>query len=571
MRTRRYPRIAVQAGVLALALAVPTANGRAQVDTAQTQQAPAGQQQPAAQQTPQVEPDRAAVTLRGRTLFFVQERILSFTPEDRARAIAERLERLYKDPLSSLEPVNLEEGESTTDLVIGDRVIMSVTERDARAAGRSRQELAAEYAGVIESTLQELHKQYSLTSLMLGALYTLLTLAAVAVILFLFSKVFPRVYAKLDAWRDTRIPSLRIQKLTLASSSRLTDLLIWLAKAVRVAATVIVLYISLPLVLGFFPWTRGYAATVFRFISTPVGAVVRGFVAYLPNLFFIAVILLVTYYVIKFTKLIFTEIGKGTISLPGFYTGWARPTFKIVRLLIIAFTAIAIFPYLPGAGSDAFKGVSLFLGILFSLGSTGAIANLVAGVVLTYTRAFEIGHRVKISDTVGDVTDRTLLATYVRTTKNVDITVPNAMVLGSHIINYSTSAQTGLILHTGVTIGYDVPWKQVHELLLAAARDTENVEEDPAPFVLQTSLDDFYVSYELNAYTDKPQLMAKTYSELHQNIQDKFSEAGVEIMSPHFSAVRDGHQVNIPQQYLPKDYAAPGFRFTPLQNLVPKS
>ncbi len=570
MRKRRHPPVVLLAGLLVLAVAAPPATGLAQVDTTQAQPPP-GQQQPTAQQTPQAEPDRAPVRLRGRTLFFVQERILSFTPEDRARAIAERLERLYKDPLSSVEAVTLEEGESTTDLVIGDRVIMSVTERDARAAGRSRQELAAEYAGVIDRTLQELHRQYSLTSLMLGALYTLLTLAALAVLLFLFSKLFPRIYARLDSWRDRRIPSLRIQKLTLASSSRLTDLLIWLAKAVRVAATVIVLYISLPLVLGFFPWTRGYAVIVYRFISTPVGAVTRGFVAYLPNLFFIAVILFVTYYLIKFTKLIFNEIGKGTISLPGFYRGWARPTFKIVRFLIIAFTAIAIFPYLPGAGSDAFKGVSLFLGVLFSLGSTGAIANIVAGVVLTYTRAFEIGDRVKISDTVGDVMDRTLLATYVRTTKNVDITVPNAMVLGSHIINYSTSAQTGLILHTSVTIGYDVPWKQVHELLLAAARATENVEEDPAPYVLQTSLDDFYVSYELNAYTDKPRMMAKIYSDLHQNIQDMFNEAGVEIMSPHFSAVRDGHQVNIPQQYLPKDYAAPGFRFTPLQNLVPKS
>lgn len=329
---------------------------------------------------------------------------------------------------------------------------------------------------------------------MLGAGYTALTLIALALILFIFSKFFPKLYAKLDSWRNTRIPSLKIQRLTLASSSRLTDLLIWLAKAARIASTIVLLYFSLPLVLGFFPWTRGYAAIIYRFIGTPLGGVARGFVAYLPNLFFIAVIVFVTYYLIKFTKLIFNEIGKGTISIPGFYKGWARPTFKIVRFLIIAFTAIAAFPYLPGAGSDAFKGVSLFLGILFSLGSTGAIANIVAGVVLTYTRAFEIGDRVMISDTVGDVTERTLLATYVRTTKNVDITVPNAMALGSHIINYSTSARTGLILHTGVTIGYDVPWRQVHELLLAAARDTENVEEEPAPFVLQTSLDDFYVS-----------------------------------------------------------------------------
>ncbi len=570
MKKWRYTRATLSATALALALAVPTP-GRAQVDTVQAQrpaaQEPGAQQEPAAQPGP----ERAPVVLRGRTLFYVQERVLSFTPEDRARTIAERLERIYKDPLSSVEPVSIEEGETSSDLLIGDRIVMSVTDRDARAAGRPRQELATELATLIDTTLQELHRQYSLTSLLLGAGYTALTLIALALIFFIFGKLFPKLYAKLDSWRDTRIPSLKIQRLTLATSSRLTDLLIWLAKAARVAATIVVLYFSLPLILGFFPWTRGYAAIIYRFIGTPLGAVARGFVAYLPNLFFIAVIILVTYYLIKFTKLIFNEIGKGTIALPGFYKGWARPTFKIVRFLIIAFTAIAIFPYLPGAGSDAFKGVSLFLGVLFSLGSTGAIANIVAGVVLTYTRAFDIGDRVKISDTVGDVTERTLLATYVRTTKNVDITVPNAMVLGSHIINYSTSARTGLILHTGVTIGYDVPWKQVHELLLAAARDTENVEEEPAPFVLQTSLDDFYVSYELNAYTDKPQMMAKIYSELHQNIQDKFNEAGVEIMSPHFSAVRDGHQINIPQDYLPKDYAAPAFRLNPLQNLVPKS
>ncbi len=568
-RTRRFPWVALRAGALALALAVPTANGRAQVDTAQARQPAA--QEPAAQPAAQQQPPGAPVMLRGRTLFYVQERVFSFTPEDRARTIAERLERIYKDPLSSIEPVMIEEGENASDLLMGDRIIMSVTDRDARAAGRPRQELAAELATLIDTTLQELHRQYSVTSLLLGAAYTVLTLIALALVFIIFKRFFPRLYAKLDSWRDTRIPSLRIQRLTLATSSRLTDLLIWLAKAARVAATILVLYFTLPLILGFFPWTRGYAITIYRFIGTPFAAVFRAVTTYLPNLFFIAVIVLVTYYLIKFIRLIFNEIGRGTITIPGFYVGWARPTFKIVRFLVIAFAAIVIFPYLPGSGTDAFKGVSLFLGVLFSLGSTGAIANIIAGVVLTYTRAFEIGHRVKISDTVGDVMDRTLLATYVRTTKNVDITVPNAMVLGSHIINYSTSAQTGLILHTGVTIGYDVPWKQVHELLLAAARDTEYVEEDPAPFVLQTSLDDFYVSYELNAYTDKPQMMAKIYSELHQNIQDKFNEAGVEIMSPHFSAVRDGHQVNIPQQYLPKDYTAPGFRFNPLGNLVPKS
>jgi small-conductance mechanosensitive channel len=203
--------------------------------------------------------------------------------------------------------------------------------------------------------------------------------------------------------------------------------------------------------------------------------------------------------------------------------------------------------------------------VLFSLGSTGAVANIVAGVVLTYMRPFRIGDRVKIAETVGDVIEKTLLVTRVRTIKNVDITVPNAMVLGSHIINYSSVAkERGLILHTSVSIGYAVPWNRVHELLIAAALATDDILKEPKPFVLQTSLDDFFVNYEINAYTEKPNAMVTLYSDLHRHIQDKFNEAGVEIMSPHFSAVRDGNQAAIPDTYLSKSYQAPAFRiFSP--------
>jgi len=217
------------------------------------------------------------------------------------------------------------------------------------------------------------------------------------------------------------------------------------------------------------------------------------------------------------------------------------------------------FPYLPGSESPAFRGVSIFLGVLFSLGSTAAVANVVAGVILTYMRAFRIGDRVKISDTIGDVIEKTLLVTRVRTIKNEDITVPNAMVLGSHIINYSSSAKDrGLILHTTVTIGYDAPWRKVHELLIAAAHSTEHILKEPSPFILQTALDDFYVSYELNAYTNRPEIMAGIYSSLHQNIQDRFNESGVEIMSPHYAAFRDGNQTTVPGGRTEKDSALPG-------------
>ena len=263
---------------------------------------------------------------------------------------------------------------------------------------------------------------------------------------------------------------------------------------------------------------------------------------------------------------VFVGIGRGAISFSGFHQEWAAPTYKIVRFLVIVFAAIAIFPYIPGSQSEGFRGISVFLGLLISLGSAAAIGNVVAGVVLTYMRPFRVGDRVKIADTFGDVIEKTLLVTRVRTIKNVDITIPNALVLSSHIINFSSSVTNPqpLILHSSVTIGYDAPWRKVHELLIAAARATTHILATPEPFVLQTGLNDFYVTYEINAYTDQPNLMATIYAELHQNIQDTFNEAGVEIMSPHYTQLRDGNKTAIPDQYLPKTYRPSGLRISPL-------
>jgi small-conductance mechanosensitive channel len=179
--------------------------------------------------------------------------------------------------------------------------------------------------------------------------------------------------------------------------------------------------------------------------------------------------------------------------------------------------------------------------------------------------AFKIGDRVKIADAVGEVVEKTIFVTRVRTPKNVEIAIPNSMVMTHHIINYSARARsTGVTLHTSITIGYDVPWRRVHELLVAAGKETEGIEADPEPFVLQTSLDDYYVAYELNAVTKQPDRMDALYSELHEHIQDKFHEAGVEIASPHLRALRDGNTVNVPKENLPRDYRPAAFRLLPL-------
>lgn len=513
----------------------------------------------------------APVVFADDTLFSLHARIGPFSPQDRARAITQRMSKLSQDPLARIDTLVTSMGETSTDILSGDIVIMSVFDADAAAAGLTRQQMVQDFTQKIYAALQKQSSRTSLKSILLGILFTLIATFVLIFVFRVLNSIFPKIYAKFNTWRGTRIPSLKIQKLEVLSSDRITELLIGLMKAVRLTAVLLLLYFYLPLVFSFFPWTRGLAGTLFGYILSPVNAIWRGVLSYLPNIFFIAVIATVTHYTIRTVRWLFREIAKGTITLPGFHRDWAEPTFKIARFLIIAFAAIVVFPYLPGSGSPAFQSVSVFLGVLFSLGSASAIANVVSGVVLTYTRAFSVGDRVKIADTVGDVIEKTLLITRVRTIKNVDITIPNAMVLGSHIVNFSSSAQArGLILHTSVTIGYDVPWKKVHELLIAAAKSTPHVLPEPAPFVLQTGLNDFYVSYELNAYTEKPGMMAKIYSELHQNIQDKFNEACVEIMSPHYSAMRDGNMTTIPENYLPKTYAPPSFRILPFGNLSPK-
>ncbi len=523
-----------------------------------------GQTKPPSQATtPPATPSipQAPVTLDGKVLFSVRG-VLSFPADARAAAISARIAEISKDIAFKPESLSVADTSGATDITANDLVIMSVTDQDAQLAEQPRQALANDYAHRIRSAVIALRKAHSLKSLLLGLLYTLIATLVLIFLLRVLGFLFPRLYETLERWRGTQIRSIKIQRFELLPADRITNFLIGVARLLRLGFTLLIVSIYVYRTLDFFPWTRGYGAVLFVDVVTPVKSLGQAILSYLPNIFFVAVILVIARYVSTFVRLIFREIEKGTIEFPGFYREWAEPTYKIVRFLIFALTAVVAFPYLPGAKSPAFQGISIFLGLLLSLGSSSAVANVIAGVILTYMRAFKVGDRVKIADTIGDVIEKTLLVTRIRTIKNVEITIANSMVLGAHIINFSASSvKSGLILHTSVTIGYDAPWRKVHELLLSAAQATEHILKEPRPFVLQTALDDFYVHYELNAYTAMPNLMANIYSDLHQNIQDKFNEGGVEIMSSHYSSIRDGNQTTVPENYLPSEYQAPGFRF----------
>ena len=488
-----------------------------------------------------------AVKLGEKEIFVLGHGLGAFTLDERVSTVEARLDSLLG--IRGFDPKSLvvTEYENSSNILYQDRVIISITDRDAKFASVNRSVLADKIKNTIQMEVVRHKENTSWRSVLRSIAYVFLSSILLLFLLNFISKFFPGLLSTIQSWSIKNIPSMKIKNFELMSSNRLVDFIAMVVRSLRVMVTLLLMYLYIPLVFSFFPYTSGWADKIFGYVANPLKSVAKVIVDYIPNLFFVGVILILTNYLLQFLKFIFTEIEAGSIQFSGFYKEWAMPTYKLIRFLVFAFSLVVIFPYLPGSGSPAFQGVSVFLGVLVSFGSSSAISNVVAGIVLTYMRPFKLKDRVKIADTVGDVVEKTLLVTRIRTTKNVDVTIPNSMVLGTHLINYSSSATNyGLIVHPKITIGYDVDWRIVHKLLIAAAGAVEEIKKDPAPFVLQTSLDDFYVAYELNAYTDRPGKMAYIYSELHKNIQDQFKEAGVEIMSPHFSAIRDGSNINIP-------------------------
>lgn len=514
----------------------------------------------------------AAVELGGEELFRIRAGVGAFSPEERATAVSNRILKLAEDPTIAVERITIDEQPRTTNLTVENRVLVTITDADSRAADQSRQELAKNYQQKIQKSIIQYRIERSPDYIRQGIINSAIATIILGVILTLFGWLFPWLYRKVSNLQGTGIPTIRIQNFELLAATRISQLLISLLKLLRFFLTLGLVVIYVPLVMSFFPWTKQISLRVFRYLLETVETSWEGFLAYLPNIFALGIILFITYYLIKLMRNLFTSIGNGNITIQGFYQEWAEPTFKLSVFLIVILAAVIAFPYLPGFGSPAFQGISLFLGLLLSLGSTVVVANVVAGIILIYTRAFQIGDRIKIGDSIGDVVEKTLFVTRLRTVKNVIITLPNSSVFTSQIVNYTAAEldpdQAPLILHTTVTLGYDVPWRKVYQVLIDAAKSTTHLLWDPEPFVLQTSLDDFYVSYELNAFTHNPGIMARIYSELHQNIQDKCNEAGIEILSPHYSAVRDGSQITIPEDYLPQNYTAPGWRIFAPENIL---
>jgi len=496
----------------------------------------------------------------GDTLFYINTKIGASTPRERAARITQRISDLYDNEFLKTDSILVSKSDYTMDIVYGETIIMSVSENDALWYNKNMTDLANECKTIITNSIVNAKKENSLAKLLLRIGLVILVLIIARFILWLIGKGYAKLSKFIDVKKAHWLKSLSYKDYTFLKEEQELQFILFIVKISRWFVYAVLLYVLLPILFSIFPFSREWADALFQLVWSPLKGVFVGVWNYLPNLFSILVIYFVMKYVIRFVKYIFSEIEAEKLVISGFHNDWAMPTFSIVKFLLYAFMFVLIFPLLPGSDSNIFKGVSVFIGILFSLGSSTAIANMVAGLVITYMRPFKIGDRIKIADVTGDVIEKSLLVTRIKTVKNEIITIPNASVLSGNTTNYSNeAAKTGLIIHTTVTIGYDVPWKNMHAALIEAALRTEMIMKEPKPFVLQTSLEDFYVAYQINAYTREASRQALVYSNLHQNIQDCCNEVGIEILSPHYRAARDGNMTTIPADYLPKDYKAPGF------------
>ncbi len=497
--------------------------------------------------------ETAPVIIDDMTLFSVRG-ISAYPAKERARAIVGRIKEVAADRSIPVDSVVTADTGEWTEITAGSIRIMTIVDADAITEGIKRNELGFVYQKKVQAAIRayrQFRTEEYLRKAVINAFFsTLVLIIALLAIL----KLFHVLQAFVEARFREKVEDIRIKTIRLIRRKDVWAAIMEGLRVLRIVVLFALAYAYLGRVLSLFPWTRLYGKKLGQFLLGPLQVLGNGFLRELPNLAFLLVLFIILRIFLKFLHAFFRQIEHQKVKIRGFYPEWAEPTDKLLTALIIVFAVIIAFPYIPGSESAAFKGISIFIGVLFSLGSQSAVANTIAGFVVNYRRAFKLGDRIQIGEVLGDVTEIRMQVTHIRTIKNEEVIVPNSTILNSNIVNYSTYARhNSLIVHTKITIGYDAPWRQVHALLLTAAERTPQLLKEPIPFVLQKSLDDFYVTYELNAYLDNPQIMAQAYSDLHKNIQDCFNEYGVQIMSPNYVADRTAPAI-VPKE---KWYAPP--------------
>lgn len=478
--------------------------------------------------------DTTEVVLDGRPLFKVAGSA-SLPSAERARAIRIRITDVARNPVVRTDDIHPVAMEGRIDLRASSRHLVAIVDADARLEGLSLSDTAQLRLAQVRQAIDRYRAERSPEHFAHAIVMSLIVGGLACLALFGILFALRRLKNALETRYRARIHSLTIQSFEIVRAEQIWRAVrggLHLLRALLVGG---LLYFSLAFVLGQFPSTRALATNLFDLVAQPVVRIAAAILDYIPKLIFLVLLALIVRYALKLMHVFSRAVAVGTVPVPGFDADWAQPTYHIMRALIILLALVIAYPYLPGSGSAAFQGLSIFAGLMLSLGASSAMASVIAGYTVTYRRAFRVGDRVAIGELMGEVTEVRLMVTHLRTPKNEEIVVPNSLVLASHVTNYSKlAAAEGLLLHTIVRIGYSIPWRQVEALLLQAAARTSGLSSTRPAFVLEKSLDEFSVAYELNVCVDSAQHLLERYAALHRNILDVFNEYGVQIMVPAY-------------------------------------
>lgn len=495
----------------------------------------------AAAQEPAAPSDTAASTdtvswvrIDGRPVIGLRG-IPTYPASRRAAEVENRIIAVAKDPAIAPATIKVIVHPASADVVAGSRSIVSALEPDATAEGIEREVLATAYAIQIREAIKNYRHERSASYLRAAAVRTGVATIAFIPALFLVLMLMRRMRRYAETRYKSHVHDVAIQSFRIVSVAQIWTGVTLLLRWCMWLAAGMVIYIYVEYVLTLFPWTRQFALHLLEVVLEPLQTMARVSWQRLPDVIFIAVLYFIVRYLLRLTRLFFDSLASGKIAFHNFYADWAAPTYRGVRLLIVLIAVVIAYPHIPGSQSEAFKGLSILVGLMISIGSSSFVANVIAGYALTYRRAFTTGEWIELGGTYGEVMQTRMQVTHLRTPKNEEVIIPNSTILTSPVTNYSKLAhERGLILHTSVGIGYETPWRQVESMLMTAAQRTHSVARDPPPFVLQRRLGNFAVDYELNAYCDDASLRARALSELHRNILDVFNEHGVQIMTPAY-------------------------------------
>ena len=550
---RDLPRLAV--AMLAAGLAVPAAAQTA-APTRQPPDAFSAAVVVAAQSARRGDP-AATLVYANRTVVEFRATVLSRSPAQRAAAAVELLDRFVEEMPAGR--ISARAYGDATAVLIDDRPVFVVFVADVDPlSGENVEARAADAAARLQVAFDEAVELRTPVRLITGLLLALGATVLYILALRVLVGIDRRVATRLSTAAERRLLNLPGGEI-IVGATHAPAYVRRLFTLTGVLMGLLLTYAWLTVVLRRFPYTRPWGESLRSGLFSLAGSAGAAALAALPDLVTVLAIVIVTRFLTRLTALAFHAVEQGRVTLPGIYPETAQPTRRIAVALLWLFALIASYQYLPGSDSDVFKGVSVFVGLIVSLGSTGIMNQVMSGLMVTYSRALRVGDFVKVADVEGIVTQLGTLSTKIKTARNEEITIPNTVVVSHAATNYSRHAERdGVFVPTSVTIGYDVPWRQVHALLLLAAERTPAVRRDPKPVVLQVALCDFYVQYTLLLCLEQPQRRLLVLATLHANIQDAFNEYGVQIMSPNYEADPTGPKTVPPSRWYSAPAARPG-------------